>query len=68
MDNGLFGIPGKLLGREAEDRIGDLLLISHKDWICRQHITNEERLHTHTGVHAGLSRAEMLIPFLAYRF
>lgn len=68
MENGLFGVPGKPLGKEAEDRIGDLLLISHKDWICRQHITNEERLHTHLGVHAGLSSAEMLIPFLAYRF
>ncbi|MEM1394570.1 MAG: alkaline phosphatase family protein [Cyanobacteria bacterium P01_H01_bin.150] len=68
MELGLFGIPGKSLGREAEDRIGDLLLISHKDWMCRQHITNEERLHTNLGVHAGLSRAEMLIPFLAYRF
>ncbi|MGD1910671.1 MAG: alkaline phosphatase family protein [Rivularia sp. (in: cyanobacteria)] len=68
MELGLFGIAGKPLGMEAQDRIGDLLLISHKDWICRQHITNEERLHTHLGVHAGLSSAEMLIPFLAYRF
>jgi hypothetical protein len=68
MELGLFGIPGKSLSREAEDRIGDLLLISHKDWICRQHITNEERYKGHLGVHAGLSSAEMLIPFLAYRF
>ncbi|MGB3757661.1 MAG: alkaline phosphatase family protein [Rivularia sp. (in: cyanobacteria)] len=65
---GLFGLPGKPLSREAQDRIGDLLLISHKDWICRQHITNEERYKGHLGVHAGLSSAEMLIPFLAYRF
>ncbi|MBV6624036.1 MAG: alkaline phosphatase family protein [Rivularia sp. (in: Bacteria)] len=68
VDNGLFGLAGKPLSKEAEDRVGDLLLISHNDWICRQHITNEERLHTHLGVHAGLSHAEMLIPFLAYRF
>lgn len=68
MELGLFGFPGKPLGMEAQDRIGDLLLISHKDWTCRQHITNDERLNTHLGVHAGLSRAEMLIPFLAYRF
>lgn len=68
MKLGLFGLPGKPLGKEAEDRIGDLLLISHKDWICRQHITNEERYKGHFGVHAGLSSAEMLIPFLAYRF
>ncbi|MCJ8279666.1 MAG: alkaline phosphatase family protein [Rivularia sp. ALOHA_DT_140] len=68
MELGLFGIPGKPLSMEAQNRVGDLLLISHKDWIFRQHITNEERLHTHTGVHAGLSRAEILIPFLAYRF
>ncbi len=68
MELGLFGIPGKSLSKEAEDRIGDLLLISHKDWICRQHITNEERYKGHFGVHAGLSSAEMLIPFLAYRF
>ncbi|MEA5595056.1 alkaline phosphatase family protein [Rivularia sp. UHCC 0363] len=68
MELGLFGIPGKPLSREAEDRIGDLLLISHKDWTCRQHITNEERYKGLLGIHAGLSRAEMLIPFLAYRF
>ena len=68
MELGLFGLPGKPLSIEAEDRIGDLLLISHKDWICRQHITNEERYKGHLGVHAGLSNAEMLIPFLAYRF
>ncbi len=68
MELGLFGLPGKPLSIEAEDRIGDLLLISHKDWICRQHITNEERYKGHLGVHAGLSSAEMLIPFLAYRF
>lgn len=68
MELGLFGIAGKPLGMEAQDRIGDLLLISHKDWICRQHITNEERFKGNPGVHGGLSAAEMLIPFLAYRF
>lgn len=68
MELGLFGLPGKPLGIQAEDRIGDLLLISHKDWICRQHITNEERFKGHLGLHGGLSTAEMLIPFLAYRF
>ncbi len=68
MELGLFGLPGKPLSIEAQHRIGDLLLISHKDWICRQHITNEERYKGHLGVHAGLSSAEMLIPFLAYRF
>ncbi|NJN08888.1 MAG: alkaline phosphatase family protein [Richelia sp. RM1_1_1] len=68
MELGLFGIPGKPLGIEAQDRIGDLLLLSHKDWISRQHITNEERFKGNLGIHGGLTRAEMLIPFLAYRF
>ncbi len=68
IDNGLFGLPGKPLGMEAQDRIGDLLLISHKDWICRHHITNDERFKGLLGIHGGLSRAEMLIPFFAYRF
>ena len=65
---GLFGIPGKPMSMESHDRIGDLLVIPKTDWICRQQVTNEERHHGPTGIHGGLSRAEMLIPFLAYRF
>jgi hypothetical protein len=64
---GLFGLPGEPLGPECFDRIGDVLLIPKTDWICRQ-LTGGERGFGPVGVHAGLSRAEMLIPFLAYRF
>ena len=65
---GLFGSPTKPMSMESYDRIGDLLLIPKTDWICRQQVTNEERHRGPIGIHGGLSRAEMLIPFLAYRF
>ena len=65
---GLFGIPDKPMSMESQDRIGDLLVVPRTDWICRQQVTNEERHHGPIGIHGGLNRAEMLIPFLAYRF
>ncbi len=65
---GLFGLPGQPLGPECDDRIGDLLLVPKNDWVCRQQLTEEEPGLGMIGVHGGLSRAEMLIPFLAYRF
>ena len=65
---GLFGAPGTPLSRAAEDRSGDLLLIARDGWTVRQHLTADPRPSGYIGVHAGLSRAEMLVPLLAYRF
>jgi hypothetical protein len=68
---GLFGLPNQPTSVECCDRIGELILISRSDWMCYQWLgqppaqTNEPFI---SGVHGGLSRAEMLIPFLAYRF
>ncbi len=61
---GLFGIPGQPLSVECYNRVGDLILIPRTDWACFQH----EHHPTQVGIHGGMSRAEMLIPFLAYRF
>lgn len=65
---GLFGIPGKPMSMESQDRIGDLLVIPRGEWISRQQVTQEEHHCGPIGIHGGLSRAEMLTPFLAYRF
>ncbi len=64
---GLFGLPNEPLSPESDDRIGDFILLPRQDWICYQSLTGERRTHN-VGKHGGLSRAEMLIPFLAYRF
>jgi hypothetical protein len=61
---GLFGLPGQPPSEEYCDRIGDLILIPRLDWAC----FHEKHSPIIAGVHGGLSRAEMLIPFLAYRF
>lgn len=61
---GLFGLPHQHSGMECDNRIGDMILIPRTNWTCYQ----EERHSTPVGIHGGLSRAEMLIPFLAYRF
>ncbi len=61
---GLFGLPGQPPAENYSDRIGDLILIPRTDWACFP----EEHSPIIAGVHGGLSRAEMLIPFLAYRF
>ncbi|AKG22672.1 alkaline phosphatase family protein [Calothrix sp. 336/3] len=65
---GLFGLPGESLTEASGDRMGDILLIPNHDWICRHHLPSEEPSPYVVGIHGGLSRAEMLIPFLAYRF
>jgi hypothetical protein len=64
---GLFGLPGQPLGPECSDRTGDLLLVPKNDWLVRQQLTKEPRQDYFNGCHGGLSRSEMLIPFLAYR-
>ncbi|HEY9651651.1 MAG TPA: alkaline phosphatase family protein [Coleofasciculaceae cyanobacterium] len=61
---GLFGLPGQPLTEEYSDRVGDFILIPRTDWSCFP----EEHFPIIAGVHGGVSRAEMLIPFLAYRF
>jgi hypothetical protein len=68
---GLFGIPDNPPSWEYGDRIGDLILIPRNGWSCLQQLgqpTPVENRSVKIGVHGGLSRAEMLIPFLAYRF
>jgi hypothetical protein len=66
---GLFGLLNQSVSENCEDRVGDLILIPRNDWACYQHKWDkEERRFKNPGVHGGLSRAEMLIPFLAYRF
>lgn len=64
---GLFGLPGQPLGPECENRTGDLLMVPKDDWLVRQQLTKEPRMPYYNGCHGGLSRSEMLIPFLAYR-
>lgn len=66
---GLFGLQEPT--EEMSDRIGDLILIPQNGWTCFQHVgeTKPEDLQTTiVGIHGGVTRAEMLIPFLAYRF
>ena len=65
---GLLGLSHQSVGMECSDRLGDLILLPCNDWVCRQQVTLEERRSNLAGIHGGLSRAEMLIPFLAYRF
>jgi hypothetical protein len=68
---GLFGLPEKPPTEEMGDRIGDLILIPQNGWSCFQHVGEtkpEDCQTTLLGIHGGVTRAEMLIPFLAYRF
>lgn len=68
---GLFGLPSQPLNAEFYNRIGDLILLPRNGWTCYQRTGQkpaEQPRPTIAGVHGGLSRAEMLIPFLAYRF
>jgi hypothetical protein len=68
LEMGLFGLTGQKVSPQAEDRLGDLIMIPCQDWIVRQFVTADDSGPGSTGVHGGLSRAEMLIPFLAMRF
>lgn len=68
LEMGLFGLPGQAVSTQADDRLGDLIMIPRRDWIVRQFLTADEQGAGSPGVHGGLSRAEMLIPFLAMRF
>jgi hypothetical protein len=68
---GLFGLPEQPPTEEMGDRIGDLILIPQNGWSCFQHVGEtkpEDCQTTLIGIHGGVTRAEMLIPFLAYRF
>jgi hypothetical protein len=67
---GLFGLPNQPLGKEAYYRVGDLILIPRHDWISSQsrgEPTTENKIPK-PGIHGGLSRGEMLIPFIGCRF
>ncbi len=63
---GLFGQQGHGVSEECRDRLGDLILLPRNSWTCYQQRWKEQL--ELFGVHGGLSREEMLIPFLAYRF
>jgi hypothetical protein len=68
---GLFGLPEQPPTEQMGDRMGDLILIPQNGWCCFQHVgeTKPEDLQTTiVGIHGGVTRSEMLIPFLAYRF
>jgi len=65
---GLFGLPGQAVAWQATERLGDLLMLPRREWIGRQFVTADEHGPGPSGMHGGLSRAEMLIPFLATRF
>jgi hypothetical protein len=67
VEAGLFGPSARPLSAMAADRVGDIILLPRTDWVVRQQLGTGERTAGFAGVHAGLSRAEMLIPFLAYR-
>lgn len=68
LEMGLFGLPAQSVSSQANDRLGDLIMIPKGEWITRQFLTANEEGLGYIGVHGGLSRAEMLIPFLAMRF
>ncbi|NWJ98541.1 MAG: alkaline phosphatase family protein [Chloroflexi bacterium] len=69
LEMGLFGLPGQAISSQADDRIGDLLMIPRREWITRQFVTATDKGPIgRDGVHGGLSRAEMLIPLLMARF
>jgi Type I phosphodiesterase / nucleotide pyrophosphatase len=67
---GLFGIPNQPLSMNSGDRVGDLILVPRTGWTCyaQKRVDAEGRPAVNAGNHGGFSRAEMLIPFLAYRF
>ncbi len=68
---GLFGLPEQPPTESMSDRMGDLILIPQNGWSCLQHVGEtkpEDCQTTIVGIHGGVTRAEMLIPFLAYRF
>ncbi len=66
---GLFGLAD--IPPYSRDRIGDLIVFPRDEWSCFHSfppVSLEDRKNVNAGLHGGLSRAEMLIPFLAYRF
>lgn len=64
---GLFGPPGCPLALPCDDRVGDFVVLPKGDATVRHHVTAEKRHEPNAGVHGGLTRAEMLVPFLAMR-
>ncbi|BDA66272.1 phosphodiesterase [Rivularia sp. IAM M-261] len=60
---GLLGLPGNELSELSYNRLGDAIIIPKGDWVSFENDTQ----HYPVGIHGGLSHAEMLIPFLAYR-
>ncbi|MBF2065508.1 MAG: alkaline phosphatase family protein [Calothrix sp. C42_A2020_038] len=60
---GLLGLPGEEISESSYYRLGDAIIIPKGDWVS----FDDDRQTYTVGIHGGLSRAEMLIPFLAYR-
>ncbi len=61
---GLLGLAGENLSEASSNRVGDAVLIPKGDWVG----LDDDTHHYAIGTHGGLSLAEMLIPFFAYRF
>ncbi|BAZ41336.1 hypothetical protein NIES4101_73020 [Calothrix sp. NIES-4101] len=61
---GLLGLTGENLSDINDERIGDAIILPKDGYVCFDDATKKHPV----GIHGGLSRAEMLIPFLAYRF
>jgi hypothetical protein len=64
---GVFGNPEQEPNQQWVDRSGDLLLFPREGWQYMQMLRGHDRRLRLIGVHGGLSRAEMLVPFLALR-
>jgi len=67
LNAGIFGSEIRTANPAAYDRIGDLILLPYNTWQIRHFLPGEERTIGSIGAHGGLTRAEMLIPFLAVR-
>lgn len=65
---GVFGSSDQKASDAAYERLGDVVLLPYDTWQIRHFLPGEENTTLGSiGAHGGLTRAEMLIPFLAIR-
>ncbi len=64
-DMGLFGL-GKAK-KEAEDRIGDVIVVSRDESTIYYPYSQEEKEFSYAGFHGSLTEDEMLIPFFCVK-
>jgi len=64
-DMGLFGL-GKAK-KEAQDRIGDIIVVSRDESTIYYPYTQEEKEFSYAGFHGSLTEEEMLIPFFCVK-